>query len=247
MLLYQHHTYSDVIDFNRENSIWSPVPDEERPPTSGLPITLRDSYPICGSYTVENDKRYYMYWTSEREFVFRTPDHTEYRLFKKINKNDITNLSPNISIELSPAKHSDGRPRIGYSDFLIKEKNGKILYEETYFSKRYLDFYMHDFTPDPDLSLSDWDFFVAFKEAVKELSEQAQEVAAGSPASVLLKPETAVSSSTNSQLYAHSGNLCSKDGYWAVMDDLQAKQFFKKGDRFPVHQDREVTWVWVPQ
>jgi hypothetical protein len=43
---------------------------------------------------------------------------------------------------------------------------------------------------------------------------------------------------------ASTGQTCPKDGHWAVMNDLQGKATFKKGDTMPQHQGRDVVWVW---
>jgi hypothetical protein len=43
---------------------------------------------------------------------------------------------------------------------------------------------------------------------------------------------------------ASTGQTCPKDGHWAVMNDLQGKATFKKGDKMPQHQGRDVVWVW---
>jgi Immunity protein 72 len=43
---------------------------------------------------------------------------------------------------------------------------------------------------------------------------------------------------------ATTGQICPKDGSWAVMNDLQGKIKLKKGDTMPAHQGRDVNWVW---
>jgi hypothetical protein len=43
---------------------------------------------------------------------------------------------------------------------------------------------------------------------------------------------------------ASTGQTCPKDGNWAVMNDLQGKASFKKGEKMPQHQGRDVVWVW---
>jgi hypothetical protein len=46
-------------------------------------------------------------------------------------------------------------------------------------------------------------------------------------------------------VYARSGERASKAGTWAVQDDLQGRQSFALGEILPLHQGREVTWVWT--
>lgn len=58
--------------------------------------------------------------------------------------------------------------------------------------------------------------------------------------------ETSNSSASASDpiVFARSGEKVIKAGIWAVQEDLQARQIFGLGDTLPMHQGREVTWVW---
>lgn len=49
----------------------------------------------------------------------------------------------------------------------------------------------------------------------------------------------------NDLVYARSGERTSKAGTWAVQDDLQGRVDFALDEVLPLHQGREVTWVWT--
>src|SRR5689334_11083683 len=76
MYIYRHHTASDVIDLDPKTGRWSPVDDNVRPRVGALAVEFRDDYPIRGSYTIEDGKRYCMYWTPDKQFEFLAPDLT---------------------------------------------------------------------------------------------------------------------------------------------------------------------------
>jgi hypothetical protein len=42
-----------------------------------------------------------------------------------------------------------------------------------------------------------------------------------------------------------TGEVCSQDGFWAVMDELDTKVALRKGSKMPDSGGREVSWVWV--
>jgi len=44
---------------------------------------------------------------------------------------------------------------------------------------------------------------------------------------------------------ALTGDVCSKSGNWAVLEDVNGKKMFQKGDKLPQHNGRDVTWLWV--
>ncbi|WP_181373297.1 Imm72 family immunity protein [Massilia glaciei] len=49
----------------------------------------------------------------------------------------------------------------------------------------------------------------------------------------------------NGVISATTGQVCPKDGEWAVMDDINAKSKLRAGERMPQHQGRDMTWVCV--
>jgi Immunity protein 71/Immunity protein 72 len=44
---------------------------------------------------------------------------------------------------------------------------------------------------------------------------------------------------------AHTGELVTRSGVWAVMTDLQGRANFAAGDKLPKHKGHAVDWVWV--
>lgn len=242
MWLVRHHTCGDIIDLDHESGRWRYVDDSEKPANAKKLVDL----PVRGGYTDEGEHRFYKYWTDDEHYVFRTYDGKIFDLFHELGDGTIIELMPGTRAELEPSKYADGRPHLGYSDFRLKDKDGNVLYETTYFSKKYLDYYMVDFTPDPDLGLADWDFFVALKGGIEELSERARKASGASSSALPSQGHDIAPISSGDLLHAHTGDLCSRDGNWAVMDDLQASRFFRQGERFPPHAGRDVIWVWVP-
>ena len=53
------------------------------------------------------------------------------------------------------------------------------------------------------------------------------------------------SSAGEAPIYAQSGDVASKSGSWAAMDDLHGRTAVKAGEVLPMHQGRQVRWVWV--
>jgi hypothetical protein len=44
---------------------------------------------------------------------------------------------------------------------------------------------------------------------------------------------------------ALTGEIASRDGTWAVMDELKTKLVCREGEKMPPSQGRDVTWVWL--
>lgn len=55
----------------------------------------------------------------------------------------------------------------------------------------------------------------------------------------------AISVSSDVQPSAPTGALCPQSGNWVVLDDINGKQAFQKGERLPQYQGRDVTWLLV--
>ena len=58
-------------------------------------------------------------------------------------------------------------------------------------------------------------------------------------------PQVAQSIVTPDVVSKLTGELCTLDGYWAVMDDLDTKLELRSGVKMPPSHGRDVTWVWV--
>lgn len=235
MLIFNHYTAADVIDLDDDNGRWTPVEDDDRAPTSALVLAYRYTYPIRGSYTVENDKRYSAYWTEDDVLVLRTPDEHRYTLFRRIGERKFLNLMNGMHVVHEPATYSDGRLHLGHSTFSLRDRDGAVLEEVTYFSQRYFDAYMQDFTGVEESELSDWDFFLSVKGAIEELGAMS------------VAPEEAVRAATpdDALLFARSGEACGKAGFWVVADDIGVRQQMSAGTRLPQIEGRDVTWLWV--
>ncbi len=170
MWLYQHHTCGDFIDLDHATGNWRYIDASEFPPDA---VKLVD-FPVRGSYEDENGHRFYCYWTDDEHFVFRTHDGKVFELFRKLEDGTVIDLMPGVVAEIQASRYTDGRTKTGFSDFRIVDGNNNLLYEYTYYSQKYLNLYLHDFTPDPDRRLADWDFFVALKGGIEELRDRAR-------------------------------------------------------------------------
>lgn len=176
MLLYHHHTADDVIELNDATGSWRPVAEADHISPAELAIAYRHSYPICGSYTIENDQRYFLYWTPGKVLVFRTPEGVRHELFKYIAEEKYRDLMNGARVTLTASTFRDGRLNPGFSDFKLIDKHGNVLHQLRYFSQKYLDFYLQDFTYTPDRDLSDWDFFVALQRGIEEMASKSTPV-----------------------------------------------------------------------
>jgi hypothetical protein len=223
MHIYQHYTCGEVIDLDNETGAWRYLDEDEHSSPSGLSIANRHSYPVSGSYTIENEKRYCLYWTPEKILIFRTPDEKQYRLFKYLGEDKYFNLMDDMKVELVPSTFAGGRARQGYSDFRLVSIDNQVLLELSYFSQKYLNFYANDFIYTADQDLTDWDFFVALKVGVEEMVSKS-----------LAMPEVSQKSEPiNSNLRVQGGQNCPQCGYWFAPAQANSHRFFKQNEIMP--------------
>ncbi|MBP1317823.1 hypothetical protein RJO15_19815 [Herbaspirillum huttiense F1] len=229
MLVYQHHTGSEIIDFEPENGLWRYPEEEQR--TSDLEILARFSLPVRGSYTEVNEKRYYLYWTADRILNLITPDNKTYPLFRHLKEALFEDLSNGLQIVIAPTQNNDGSEKQGYSTVRLSDKDGRILHEVSYNSRYYLELYMSDLTPFTDRTLSTWDFFVALKDGVEKIRKKCVPWP-GTIADVV-------------RIRSKSGQTCPKSGFWLVADLVDDKIECKQGDIMPLSLGRDVAWEWI--
>lgn len=171
--LYRHDTAGDFIDIDDRTGAWCAAPqDPDNPPLIGaMPVTMRVGQEIRGSYTTENERRCCLYWNDERELVFRTHYGRRLCLFRYEADGTLTDLAPDLQVQLEPATYGDGREMQGMSVFSLHDPVQGTLYEITYDSLSYVRMFgiasMLTFIPDEELG--DFDFFVGAKRAVEEL------------------------------------------------------------------------------
>lgn len=170
MYIYRHHTAADIIDFDDNSGAWTPVEeDEENPIIVGhMAMIHRAQFPIRGSYTIEDDKRYCFYWTESGELVFRTDAH-RFALFRYDSAGSLTDLAPSLQATLEPATDGEGGPIPDKSTFTLIDGNGRALFHMSYNAQPYLQYYASNFTFAPDEDLSDWDFFIHVKRSIDGL------------------------------------------------------------------------------
>lgn len=241
MYIYRHHTADDVIDLDDRTGLWHPVPEENGEPIfiGSMPVSMRADFSIRGSYTIENEKRCCFYWTDDGELVFRTPDNQRFCVFRRERGGLLIDLMPNVSVILQPATYGDGRAIPDTSTFSLVDAAGETLFEISYDSTRYLQYYLGNFTFAPDEDLSDWDFFVAVKRAVEELRIIARScavISADNPNSAALAANVVI---------AKSGTACPRAGVWVACHDLSERRMLSAGDPTPDVDGRQEAWVWI--
>lgn len=164
---------SDFIYIDVATGRWQPLQDgfDELSVIGCASITQRETALVRGSYTIENGRRYCLFWTDEHELVFMTPDSQCVRLFKREGDGALTDLAPRLHVQLKPATDGDGRDMPGMNTFSLHDPEGGVTHEVTYDAAAYVRQFgmasMMSFIPDEDLG--DWDFFVGAKQGLDEL------------------------------------------------------------------------------
>lgn len=163
LILYRHHTDEDLIELDPETGHWRHIDEDDHPSPGCLSIALRHSYPVRGSYAIENGRRYCLYWL-DRVLVLRTADERQYRLFRfdGVRYHD---LRAGVRIELDT---DAARP--GHNTLSIIDASGAYSHRLVYDAVPYLRLYGYDFTYAPDRDLSDWDFFIGLLRGIDELA-----------------------------------------------------------------------------
>ncbi|BEP59144.1 hypothetical protein GmRootV118_63880 [Variovorax sp. V118] len=243
MWLYLHHTASDLIDLDPTTGRWRPVDDAEKPPGASVLADL----PVKGGYTIENDKRYYSYWTSDEKFVFRADDGAVLDICQKRDDGSVVMLPPVLRSEIAPSRYGDGRLRQGFSQFrLIEVATGQVVFELDYNAERYQRLYQADFTAAAaEQDLSDWDFFIALQGAIEIFEERA---ASGRVAFSVQDDGSAQVQGHRMRrdelLFADTGQTCPRSGIWACLIDLRVSVAVTQGEPMPSNGGRPVQWVW---
>lgn len=241
MQIYRHHTADDVIELDQASGMWHYVEEDDAISPGELAIAWRHSYPVAGSYTIEDGHRYCMYWTSAKVLLLRTPDEKEYPLFRYLGEERYEDLRHGMRVELGAAEERDGSTRAGYNTLRLTAADGTVLHEMSYHAQPYLDLYLSDFSA-ADRDLASWDFFVDLKRGVEEMEAlsvsgtDAQDLPAGRPL-----PD----SGGAALLQARSGQPCPQAGSWVIADRLAARRRFAQGEALPEHEGQPVTWLWV--
>lgn len=240
MYIYRHHTAGDVIDLDDQTGLWSPFPeDRERIPTGLMTLTQRADDPIRGSYTIENEKRCCFYWAGNGEVVFRTSDDRRLCLFRRESGGMLIDLMPDVIANLQPTEYGDGRAMADMSTFSLIDIAGRKLFEISYNSARYLQYYLGNFTFTPDEDLSDWDFFVAVKRTIEELKQISRAwvaISAGNLKKTEPAPEV---------LMTETGMACPRTGLWIPIRHLNMRDELSAGEQMPDVGGNRETWVWV--
>ena len=104
-----------------------------------------------------------------------TPDGAVTDICLKQPNGAIDLLVPGLRVEIAPASYADGRLRQGFQHVQIIDGQSRILHEVSYNAEYYERLYDNDFTvASGEQDLSDWDFFLALRDAVRYLSERAE-------------------------------------------------------------------------
>jgi len=242
MWLYRHHTCDDIIDLDHSTGRWRPVAESEKPKGARVLADL----PVRGSYTVEDDRRYFVYWTDDDRFVFRADDGKAFEICRKLPNGAVVLPKPELRCVIAPARYGDGRLRQGMSEVRLIATSGEVKYELVYNSERYLRLYQSDYTAAASLQdLSDWDFFVALQGAVEIFSERA---ASGRvPLTLDQHGKATIGEADLSQddlVFADSGTHCPRTGVWVSVDDVRESRHVREATLMPDLHGRSTRWVW---
>jgi hypothetical protein len=171
MWLYRHHTLSDFIDLDHDTGRWRPVLCSEHvPPSRDLP-----DLPVRSSYTIEDGRRFFCYWTDDQRYFFRAGDGTAIELCRAMADGHLV-CDEGLRCCIEPQRDIAGRRRPGRSIVRLIDAHGSILYQLSYDSSLYLRLYGMDFTAASMVQdLSDWDFFVSLKGAIELFTEVSRE------------------------------------------------------------------------
>ena len=122
MLIFRHHTCSDVIELDEATGYWRPIADDDRPSVGALGVAHLDGYDLCGSYTIEGGRRYCMYWAKDHRFALMLPS-AEVIYICKHEEGRIEMLTPGIRCEIEDSRSADGQMRQGFSRVRVLDKN----------------------------------------------------------------------------------------------------------------------------
>jgi hypothetical protein len=239
MLIYRHHTVDDIIDLDDDTGRWKPVIEDRSNPimVGVMPLAKRMSFEIRGSYTIENEKRYCVYWNDHQELVFRTDD-ARFVWFERDGDGGLLDLMNGATIDLQPATYGDGRAIPDMSVFSVTDSHGTRLLEVVYNSQRYLEYYLGNYTFAPDEDLSDWDFFIYVKREIEELRNIAT---ARNPASETMGRAAAI----NAPIVIETGQKAPRAGDWAAVHHLDRRCWLDEGESAPDIDGQSESWVWV--
>lgn len=241
MQIYRHHTADDTIELDQSTGLWHYVEEDDAVSPGELAIAWRHSYPVAGSYTIEEGHRYCMYWSAAKVLLLRTPDEKEYPLFRYLGGQRYQDLRHGMRVELGAAHERDGSTRAGYNTLRLVGADGSVLHEMSYHAQPYLDLYLSDFTAG-DRDLGSWDFFVDLKRGIEEMEGMSEPGADEAHNAVPARP---LPDTGAALLQARSGQPCPQAGSWVIADRLAARRRFAQGEPLPEHEGQPVTWLWV--
>lgn len=240
MLIYRHHTCSDIIDIDDKTGRWTPVEDDDDNPiiVGLMTMAQRAEFEIGGSYAVEDDRRFYFHWTEEGELVLRTDD-LRLALFRRAPGGGLVEFFPQLEVELRPATYGDGRNMPGMCTFTVSD-GSKRLVDVLYDSARYVRYYLGNFTFVPDEDLGEWDFFVAVEREFVELRTLARARAAieNGPAKQDTLGEPPVT--------LRSGEPAPRAGIWAGVHRPARRWHLEQGEAAPAIDDAPGILAWIP-
>jgi len=230
MLIFDHVTGDDFIDFDPATGLWR-YPEKPRV-TPDLEIMARFTLPVRGSFTEVDGKRYYLYWTADRILKFVTPENKEYKLFRYLKKALFEDLRDGLHMEFVPAEKKDGSAVPGYSTFRLLNSRDEILHEVSYHAQFFVDLCLGDFTASVDRDLGTWDFFMGLMRGVEEIASKCVE----NPE--LIGPDLG-------RIRVPTGATCPKTGFWFVADLFDDKKRIEEGKLMPPSLGQDVVWEWL--
>jgi hypothetical protein len=239
VILARHHTSGDLIALSQTTGDWYALPEDEWPSDGEVPLDLRHSMPVRGSYYQNESQRYCAYWSSDGDFCFRDSNDQTWPLF---HRDDEGRVSPRSAVETSiaPARDATGFERAGFLTFALTI-DGIRRCAIDYDARLFRNLHQSDTTPFSDRTLGSWDFFVGVHEAVDALNAAAKKMSAPSEAC----RDTQGSFTSEPPITLLTGQSCTRAGRWGRLDDLHENHLLFEGETMPRSCGHEVQWVWL--
>ena len=170
VILARHHTRDELIALSEVSEHWHALAEEEWPSDGEVPLFLRDTMAVRGSYHQVETARYYAYWSAAGDFCFRDNADRIFRLFHRAADGN-TMAYGDVRASLAPAIAPNGCIRPGFFAFDLSIDAHPISHIE-YKGELFRALYRNDITPFAERTLGSWDFFAGVTEAVEALREE---------------------------------------------------------------------------
>lgn len=243
MWLYRHHTSSDLIDLDPATLTWRAVDDSEKPGDARVLADL----PVRGSYTVEDGRYYFKYWTDDETCIFAADDGSIFPLCRHRPDNSIQMLMPGARLTIDPVPEGEPGYTPGQALVRLEDGTGQLRYTLRYNAAWYHRAYNSDITAAAMFeTLSNWDFFVALQGGLEIFNNDAtkgiRRMTLNDHKQVNLDGEWR---DFDTLLRASTDEPCPRAGAWASTEDLNVRTDLVEGEPLPKLRGQHTSWVWI--